>query len=118
MRHLLLSIVSLLAFFSFTAEANAQSYPYTLADCSIASLSGSTQSLVAKNTQRKYLLIFNSGANPAYVNLTGGVAATSGVSSIPLSAGSSLLINGPTLDTSAASVIGTASQPITCYEGR
>src|ERR1700743_809885 len=116
MRNLFLSLVSLLALSCFATVAQAQTFPYSLADCSIASLSGSSQALVAKNPQRKYLFIFNSGANTAYVNLAGGTGARRGASSFPLSVGSSLVINGPTIDTSAATVIGTSTQPITCYE--
>lgn len=117
MRNLFLSLITLLTF-AFTSEAIAQAVPYNLVDCSIASLSGSSQTLVAKNPQRKYLLIFNSGANTAYVNLSGGTAATSGISSVPLSVGSSFVISGAQVDTTAATVIGTAAQPLTCYEGR
>lgn len=114
MRKLALSLISLL----FATQAFAQAVPYSLADCSISSLSGSSQTIIAANPQRKYLMIFNSGANTAYVNLSGGTAATSGASSIVLGVGSSIVISGNQIDTSAAKVIGTAAQPLTCYEGR
>lgn len=118
MRNLFLSLVSLLAISCFATSANAQSYPYNLADCSISSLSGSSQTLVAKNPQRKYLMVYNSGANTAYVNLAGGTAATSGISSVPLTVGASVVISGNQTDTTAVTVVGTTAQPVTCYEGR
>lgn len=120
MRNLFLSLVSLLAFASFAsvAYADGTQLPYNVVDCSIGSLSGSSQALVAKNPQRKYLMIFNSGANIAYVNLAGGTAATSGISSLPLATGSSVVISGGYVDTTAVTVIGTSAQPVTCYEGR
>lgn len=118
MRNLLLALASLLTISCFSAEALAQAYPYNLVDCSVSSLSGSSQALVAKNPQRKYLMIFDSGANPVYVNLAGGTASSSGVSSIPVAVGGSVVISGDYIDTTAATVIGTSGQPVTCFEGR
>lgn len=91
---------------------------YALADCSISSLSGSSQQVVAANPQRQYLMLFNSGANTVYVNLAGGTAASSGASSIPLGVGASVVVNGANVSRSAVTVTGTSTQPITCYEGR
>lgn len=113
----LIASVALLTIFSIPARADTPSL-YSLADCSISSLSGSSQSLIAANPQRKYLMVFNSGANNAYVNLAGGTAATSGASSVVLGVGSSVVISGTSISRSAVTVIGTAAQPVTCYEGR
>jgi len=115
MKKILLAATSLLL---MASAANAQQFPYTLYDCSISSLTGSSQQIIAANPQRKYLMIFNSGANPAYVNLAGGTAATSGASSVALSVGASIVVSGPTISTSKVTAIGTAAQPLTCYEGR
>lgn len=118
MRSILLSCVALLGLLlAMPAHAQVTS-TYALSDCSVSSLTGSSQSLVASNPQRKYLLVFNSGANTAYVNLAGGTAAVSGASSVSLPSGASVVVTGAAVSRSAATVIGTASQPITCYEGR
>lgn len=113
-----LALLLTFVFLPLTANADGAQIPYNVVDCSISSLTGSSQSLVAKNPQRKYLMIFNSGANIAYVNLAGGTAATSGISSLSVAVGGTVLVNGAYIDTTAVTVIGTASQPVTCYEGR
>ena len=108
-----------LSLFAFAQTAQAQVAPYTIADCSISSLSGSSQQVVAANQQRKYLMIYNSSAsNSAYVNLAGGTAATSGASSIVLSPTQSVVLTGSNIATNKVTVIGTSSQPLSCFEGR
>lgn len=100
----------------FPALAFAQ--PDSISDCSISSLSGSSQSLAAAAQNRKSILIFNSGANNAYVNLAGGTAATSGASSVLIAPGASLTYSGQYVPITAITVIGTASQPIACFQGK
>lgn len=116
-----LSSLICIAFISLFAALPAQAQvvaTYALSDCSVSSLTGSSQSLVAANPQRKYLLIVNSGANNAYVNLAGGTAATSGISSAQISPQGTVLLSGATVARNAVTVIGTSAQPVTCYEGR
>ncbi len=68
---LLLAILALMP-----VAAMAQVTPtYSLRDCGISSLSGSSQSLAVANTSRKYLGIFNSGNATVYINAAGGTAA-------------------------------------------
>lgn len=111
---------ALLAFLTLLPiGAMAQVMPtYTLRDCGISSLSGSSQSLAVANPNRKYLGIFNSGNATVYVNAAGGTAATSGVASIPVVSGGSLLFKEPDgLARNAITIIGTAAQPVACFEG-
>lgn len=115
MRLITSAIFSLLALVALPAFASPT---YTLNDCSIASLSGSSQQIVAANPNRQYLMLFNSGANTAYVNLVGGTAASSGASSVVLGVNASVVISGAQISTSKVTITGTAAQPFTCYEGR
>lgn len=117
MRILSSLLFAILTLVSLPAFANP-SPTYNLADCSISSLSGSSQTAVAANSNRQYLMLFNSGANTAYVNLAGGTAASSGASSVALGVGSSVVISGQQVATNKVTVTGTAAQPFTCYEGR
>lgn len=117
-------ILALLAATVFAPSAFAQALP-TLADCSISSLSGSSQQLVAKNTNRKSLRISNPSLNQnVYLNLSGGTAASavsslvispvaSGVNSLTLTAGDTGSMGNNTV-----TVTGTPGSPVTCYEGR
>jgi len=114
-----LSSLFLLVTLLFAVPAFAQTQTlYSLTDCSISSLSGSSQSLVVSNPQRKYLMIFNPASHNEYVNLAGGTASTSGASSVTLGTGASIVLDGNTLSRSAITVIGTASDKLTCYEGK
>lgn len=113
------------------SEASAQSTAAnpTFADCSIASLSGSSQTLGTAFTlgthayNRKYLLICNTGTSNVGVNLTGGTAALSGAGTMTLvpgsckeyASGTTQLPNPPA---NGVAVIGTSSQPVLCIEGR
>jgi|ERR1700693_149504 len=111
---LLLAFLTLLPFVAF-----AQVTPtFTERDCGISSLSGSSQQLVAANPNRKYLGVFNSGANTVYINSSGGTAATSGIASIGVAAGNALVWKLPDgLPRNAITIIGTAAQPVACFEG-
>ncbi len=100
-------------------SAMAQVTPaYTLRDCGISSLSGSSQSLAVANPQRKYLGIFNSGNATVYVNAAGGTAASTGIASIPVVSGGSLIFKEPEgLARNPITIIGTTAQPVACFEG-
>lgn len=114
-----ISSLLLLAFLLFATPALAQTQTlYSLTDCSISSLSGSSQSLVAANPQRKYLMIFNPASHNEFVNLAGGTAATSGASSVTVPNGGSIIMTGNTLSRSAVTVIGTSTDKLTCFEGK
>lgn len=111
------------------AMAFAQAVP-TFADCSIASLSGSSQSLGtafalgSKAYNRKYLLICNNGTtNNVGVNFAGGTAAIAGAGTLTLVPGSCKEFSAqpnllPQPPSNAVNVIGTSGQPVLCYEGR
>lgn len=102
------------------SPALAQALPTAVADCSIASLTGSSQQLVAANPQRKYLQVYNSGANTIYLNLSGGTAASSGASSVAVASAAyaTVIQNSDVIMTNKVTVTGTSTQPVTCYEGR
>lgn len=100
--------------------AFAQNVPlaFTQRDCSISSLSGSSQSLSVANPNRKYLGIFNTGNASVYVNVTGGTAANTGISSITINSGNALIWKMPDgVSRNAITIIGTSGQPVTCTEG-
>jgi hypothetical protein len=104
------------------SQAHAQQVTgYQVRDCSIASLSGSSQQILAANPQRKFLFIVNNGAgsNSVGLNLAGGTAAINGSGTITLAANGSFLIqaNVPQIY-NAITVIGTAAQSVQCFEGR
>ena len=84
-------------------------------DASIISLSGSSQTALAKNGNRQFLLIENSGNANVGVNLTGGTAASGGTGTITLAAGVSLLLDH-VVPQNAITVIGTAAQPLCVIE--
>lgn len=116
--HLIALFVVFTCNLSFAATAPNNPLIYTLRDCGISSLSGSSQSLAVANPNRKYLGIFNSGNANVYVNVAGGTAASSGVSSIPISSGNSLImLGGSGIPRNLITVIGTAAQPLACFEG-
>lgn len=114
----ILSII-LAAVFVCPAIASAQVTPtFNSRDCGISSLSGSSQSLAVANPNRKYIGIFNSGNASVYVNSAGGTAATSGIASIPVTSGGSLIYKLPEgVPRNAITIIGTAGQPVACFEG-
>lgn len=109
-------IAMLLTAFFFAAPAFAQqALPFTFSSCSISSLTGSSQSLLSANPNRKYLFLFNSGANNAYVDLAGNTATSADTLLVP---GSSLVISGSQIPVNAINITGTSSQPFACNEGR
>jgi hypothetical protein len=121
----------LLAFAALLSLAAAQpalaqlAANYTINDCSIGSLSGSSQQLLAANPQRKFLEINNPSTNQiVYLNLAGGTAA-SAVSSLVMgpvaSSVNSLTFTGGAGALPPANkitVTGSPGSPVTCYEGR
>lgn len=125
-----LILALLLAFSTFLPAASFADANMTLADCSIASMSGSSQflgtayTLSARNLGRKYLMICNNGTtNNVGVNLTGGTAALAGAGTITLVPGSCLEYPKAgsgfgLVPSNAVTVIGTAAQPVLCLEGR
>jgi len=130
LRHLIGHSIAIFVVFSANL-AFAQTAP-TFADCSIASMSGSSQSLGTSFTlgskayNRKYLHICNTGSagNNVGVNLTGGTAALSGSGTETLVPGACLEFSAapgsglPLPPSNAINVIGTSSQPVLCEEGR
>lgn len=116
---LLLPLISLL----ISTQAEALAALPTVRDCSIASLSGSSQSLLtAANYQRKYLFIQNTGTSNIGVNLQGGTAAIAGTGTITVAPGASLeypiAADSNLIPSNIVTVIGTAAQSVTCLEGK
>lgn len=85
-----------------------------VSDHSNASLSGSSQTLLAEAADRIYLMVYNpSATNYIAVNPTGGTAALNTAGSItipPLKA----WIPDEFVPTNAMTVIGTAGDDVTC----
>jgi hypothetical protein len=91
-------------------------------DNSISSLIGSTQLALARNGNRQFLHIQNTGTTAAYVNFSGPGA--SGNPATPGSTGTIVLAvneKWPTVETyvpqNAVNVAGTAGQPLIVLEG-
>jgi hypothetical protein len=136
MSHMRLLSSVLLAFLALCptlAFAQVNGADPTFADCSIASMSGSSQSLgtlftlASRATNRKYLLICNTStvtADTVGVNLAGTTAALQGTGTITVYPGSCLEYSSapgsglPLPPTNAINVIGTSGQPVLCLEGR
>lgn len=121
-RHLIGHLIAVFSLFvaseAFAINAPNEVAVYTLRDCGISSLSGSSQSIAVANPNRKYLGIFNTGNANIFVNVAGGTAAITGISSITVPSGSSLVMLGTAgLPRNAVTVIGTAAQPVSCFEG-
>lgn len=125
-------ILAILALSPLAAFAQVTTALPTFADCSIASLSGSSQTLgtaytLGTNPNRKYLLICNNTSSASAnvgVNLSGGTAALNGAGTITLSQGACLEFSTspggglPLPPANGVRVIGTAAQPVMCLEGR
>lgn len=127
MRFLSSFILSILSLF-IASESFAQALP-SLRDCSIASLSGSSQTLLsAASYNRKYLLVCNFGtSNSVGINFSGGTAAIAGAGTytLPDTGGPaaqckefSINSNLPVPPANVITVIGTSTQPVQCWEGR
>lgn len=120
MRLLILALVSLI--FLLPDLTFAQALP-TARDCSIASLSGSSQSLFSGSSyNRKWLLLCNTGNATVGLNYAGGTAVIAG-SSQNLAPGACKEFSStsqalPDPPANAITVIGTAAQPLACYEGK
>lgn len=84
-------------------------------DKSITSLTGASQTAIALNGNRLFLLIENSGNANIGVNLTGGTAAIGGTGTITIAAGGSLILD-VFCPQNPITVIGTAGQPVTIIE--
>ncbi len=83
MRFLLTGLLALL--FAAPSFAQTVNVAPTYRDCSIASLSGSSQQiLTTTNYQRKSLAICDFGSNTVGVNLSGGTASIGGAGTISL----------------------------------
>ena len=84
-------------------------------DASITSLTGSSQQALAKNGNRQFLLIENTGSASIGVNLTGGTAAIGGAGTLTIVAGGSIMLDH-VVPQNAITVIGTAAQPVAIIE--
>jgi len=83
---------------------------------SIANLSGASETLMAANSARRHLIIQNIAANNMGVNLAGGTAAIGTAGTITITPGGGLeLFNTP--PTGAITIIGTANDDVTAFEG-
>lgn len=128
MRFLSSLILSISLLFA-ASESFAQTSP-TFRDCSIASLSGASQTLLAAPSfNRKYLLVCNFGtSNSVGVNFAGGTAAIAGAGTytLPDTGGpvaqckefSADPGGTPLPPAGIVTVIGTSGQPVQCWEGR
>lgn len=88
----------------------------TYTDRSIASMSGSSQQLMAANASRKILIIQNIAAANIGVNLTGGTAAIGTAGTVTIVPGGNLILDQYP-PTSIITVIGTSTQSVTAMEG-
>ena len=96
--------------------ADAEQAAGLINDKSIAALSGSSQGLLIANPGRRYLLIQNTGTANVGVNLAGGPAVLGGTGTIILFPGGSYEPDAGFMPTNPINVIGTAGQPIVCFE--
>lgn len=133
MRIIPLLILAVLTLIPFSASAQVAGADPTYIDCSIASMSGSSQSLGTAFTlgsrayNRKYLHICNTStvtADTLGVSLSGGTAALGGTGTNTLYPGQCLEFSSapgsglPLPPSNAVNVIGTSGQPVLCEEGR
>jgi hypothetical protein len=120
---ILAAIGSMACFIGAAPEASAQALPSYI-DCSIASLSGSSQALLSgTSSNRKYLGVFNTGNANIGLNVTGGTALIGGTGTItiPPGAGKEYSLYGhglPFPPFNIINVIGTSGQSVTCHEGK
>jgi hypothetical protein len=98
-------------------------------DASIASLSGSSQQLLAQQPTRGALIIQNVGANnigirfvplaepdaAGNVTLPAAAAAIGSAGTLTLFPGDSYEPTGGSIPINAINIIGTSTQPVTCY---
>lgn len=126
MRRLIKALIVSIFLTPCVALAQVPSASPSISDCSVASLSGASQSITslsAHGFNRKYLLLCNTGAtgDNIGVNLAGGTAALGGTGTITLVPGSckefSSSGNLPLPPANAVTVIGTSGQPFLCLIG-
>lgn len=84
------------------------------ADRSIASLSGSSQSLLSQDMTRSFVMVHNPGNATIAVNPTGGTAALNTAGSFNITVNGTMTFNTGSIPGNAMTVIGTAGQPVTC----
>lgn len=93
-----------------------------------AALTGSSQVLAQYNASRTYLLVHNPGANTLWLRVDSAPnqGANAGVypavvadaaGTIELVANATITWEGGFVPSAQVRVIGTAAQPVTCYEG-
>ena len=85
-----------------------------LADYSITSLTGSSQTLVGKDMSRSFIMIQNTGNANVGVNLVGGTAAIGGAATFTLVPNGSMTFNIDGVPGNAITVIGTSGQSLAC----
>lgn len=86
-----------------------------LADHSIASLTGSSETLIEEAAERNFLLVENPHATDAIaINLTGGTAVINGAGSITIPAMKAFWMD-TFVPTNKITVIGTTLAGVTCY---
>jgi hypothetical protein len=79
-------------------------------------LTGSSQTILAANANRKGLMVGNPAGNAALgVDISGGTAALD--NALPLAAGEKISMIGGSCPVGAITGIGTSTQKITVYEG-
>ena len=85
-----------------------------LADYSIASLTGSSQSLVKADGTRSMILVHNPGVNNIGVTI-GATAAIGSAGTVTLVPNGTMTFEIDGIPQNAFQVIGTAGQPVTCW---
>lgn len=85
-----------------------------LTDQSIASLSGSSQTLLNADMTRSFIMIENTGNANIGVNPTGGTAAIGGTGTFTIVANGSMTFETGSIPGNKFTVIGTAGQPVAC----
>lgn len=99
---------------TLNTSVNTNPVGTTPTDRTIASMSGSSQQLMAANSSRRQLIVQNTGSSNIGINPTGGTASIGAAGTLTLVPGGSYYPRIPTL--SAVTVIGTASQPVYAEE--
>lgn len=85
-----------------------------IADHSISSLTGSSQSLVAQDMTRSFIMIENVGNNLVGVNPTGGTATIGSAGTFTINPSGSLTFSIDSIPGNAMTVTGTSGQPVSC----
>lgn len=88
-----------------------------LIDRSIASLTGSSQTLMEANPIRKRF-IFKNGAASVGLNLKGTTAVIGGADTVTLLAYEGIALSGKDCPKGAITVIGTSTNYVSAYEGQ